>query len=149
MRRTWVFSAQPVRAADITLHVERAEVSQKILRMKLILTNTGTTALTLGCSRFTVTLPDGQQFSSNVGGLASAVRGTLAGWGLAQAQSTQDTPPGAGLVLEATVTQGSRDLRRQPRLLIRLDDVTVNGASVDVPAVQLLAPPEAPMGEEI
>ncbi len=153
MRRTWQFHAEPVATAasspGFEVRVRSAAVTQHRVAIELTLHNTGTQPLTVQCENASLTLPDGATFTSSFGNVQSDMARRLAVIGIGKAGEPLTIAPGASAPLELSISQGRRDLRRFPKLLIQFIDLKLGGEPVSLPPLQLLAPPEAPLGEDI
>ncbi|MBM4342540.1 MAG: hypothetical protein FJ100_04090 [Deltaproteobacteria bacterium] len=149
MRRSWQFHGEPVAATPIALSVVESSVAQRRIEVTLELTNTGEEPAEITCDQVTVTLPDGTVFDGELSGIGADIGRKLAGLGLRDGVDKRALERGQNTRFSFGINQGARDLRRFPSLEIRLTDLVVNGQRVDLPAVVLRAPPEAPMGEDI
>ncbi len=149
MRRTWQFQGQSASAPALQVEVQSADVSQRHLGLQLRLRNPGAQPIAVQCENAAVTLPDGQTFTTSVGGLHSDWQRGLAAVGIGKRPGTLTIAAGETAALEISLTQGQRDLRRVGVLQVRLSDLQVDGQPVELPPVLLRAPPEAPLGEDI
>ncbi|MSQ83347.1 MAG: hypothetical protein EXR77_10750 [Myxococcales bacterium] len=149
MRRTWQFSGPPLAAHMVAIAVDSAVVAQRRLEVTLKLTNTGPAAAQFTCDAVSVTLPDGEVFSGEISGLKADFSRKMLALGFRDENDQKSLPAGATTILEFSINQGHRDLRRHARLELRLPDLKIDGALQNLMPIILLAPPEAPIGEDI
>ncbi|MBI5610540.1 MAG: hypothetical protein HY902_16810 [Deltaproteobacteria bacterium] len=149
MRRTWQFQAEATSSPALQVKVESAAVSQRRLAMQLRLHNPGAQPITIQAENATLTLPDGQEFTSSVGGLQSEFAKGLANIGIGKAAPPVTIAPGESVPLEISISQGRRDLRRFATLQVRLPDLRIDGQPATLAPLVLRAPADAPLGEDI
>ncbi len=149
MRRSWQFHAEPVATLPIALSVVEATVMQRRIEVTLELTNTGEEPAEVHCDQVTVTLPDGTVFDGELAGIGADIGRKLVGLGLRDGVDKRALSRGQNTRFSFGINQGARDLRRFATLEVRILDLTVNGAHLDLPPVVLRAPQEAPLGEDI
>ena len=149
MRRTWQFSGPPLAAPQLAIAVDSAVVAQRRLEVTLKLTNTGSAAALFTCDAVSLTLPDGEVFTGEISGLKADFSRKMVALGLRDEVDQKSLPAGATTTLEFSINQGHRDLRRHARLELRLPDLKMDGTLQNLMPIILLAPPEAPIGEDI
>jgi len=153
MVRTWAFSADPVAGAELGLSVTEARVSQRTTSVVFDLENRSQAPARVEVGTLTLELPDGTRFAGKAvlfERLGKAARGLMAKVGLRKVEEpAPGLPPGGRMEARVVFRQYGRDLRRHPVLKVDLSGITVAGRSAGLPVLELTAPPEAPMGEDI
>jgi len=146
MKRTWDFTASPVREPPIVVRVAEARIGQKDAAIELNVKNRTDLEVKVELRESELSLPDGDAWPAFVGD----GRGTDTARLLLGLQ-----PKNEVLILQGKgdarakvrVRQYGRDLRRHEELTLKLE-LRVNGLPVTIPVV-LEAPAEAPRGERI
>lgn len=153
MVRTWTFTAAPAQDPRIAVAVERASVSQSSASVELRITNRSDAPMQVAVETLILHLEDGttcEGKTSFARRALAAVQGGLAAIGIGKgAAPTPPLQPGAQVDLQVDFRLVHRDLRRHPLLRIDLSGLLVDGAPSGLAPLQLVAPPRAPIGEDI
>src|SRR6185369_8409200 len=130
----------------------RIGVAQKSAYVSFLVRNTSSAPGVIEAGTFTLRLPDGTTIAGHtsfIGRGYEGARGLLERAGVVDAKGKSAVAPGASVEIALGFRQYGRDLRRQPTLTVALDGLLVDGRPVALPPLVLVAPPEAPMGEDI
>ncbi|MEA2699714.1 MAG: hypothetical protein QOI66_3985 [Myxococcales bacterium] len=152
MKRTWQFNAAPVASERLEVLPQRADVALKSATIRFTVRNKSSAPLTIDADTFTLRLPDGTTVvgKTNFFGRAyDQTRGLLERVGWMNGRDKPALAPGASLDIAVAFRQYGRDLRRQPTLTVALDGLHVDGRPAELPPLVLVAPPGAPIGEDI
>lgn len=141
MKRSWEFTAAAVDSPGAHVDVDEVRVNQKDLRVSLRLRLDEGGALRLADPRIQV---DG---GKDLSGHATLWEGSPTVY----LQPKDDALVNVGQTVELRLWfhTPTRDLRRAPVYALDLSGFTLNGVPLDLPPLQLRAPPEAPTGDGI
>lgn len=141
MKRSWEFTAVAVDSPRAHLEVDEVRVRQKDLRVSLRLRLEEGGALRLADPR--IQLDGGKDLS----GHASLWEGSP----LVYLKPEDDAIVNVGQTVELRLWfhTPTRDLRRAPVYALDLSGFTLDGVPLDLPPLQLRAPPEAPTGDGV
>jgi hypothetical protein len=152
MQRTWQFNAGPVASERLEVVPQRADVGLSSATIRFTVRNRSSAPLTIDADAFTLRLPDGTIVigtTSFFGRVYDQTRGLLERVGWMNGREKPALAPGASLNIAVAFRQYGRDLRRQPTLTVALDGLRVDGRPSELPPLVLVAPPGAPIGEDI
>ena len=152
MTRTWQFNAAPVTSERLEVMPQRADVALKSVTVRFTIRNKSSAPLAIDADTFTLRLPDGTVVvgkTSFFGRAYDQTRGLLERVGLMNGRDRPALAPGATVEIAVAFRQYGRDLRRQPTLTVALDGLHVDGRPAELPPLVLVAPPGAPIGEDI